>query len=251
MIVRSNRELIALYHELSAGDVFIGNLSMKFLKHPVLVDMLERGIRCLPSPPSQILNSSTVAQAFLLQQWMLPLTTVIRRRSDLIEAVSMFNKHKIGRVVTKQDAMHCGHGIRRWDSIETLYSFMALSESSYPFVLQPFREKFADIRVVIAGDYAEAYTRYNPYNFRVNMALGGTGSAIELDEKLEAFCRSAMQRGKFPFAHIDLMLLENNECYLSEIALNGGVKGARISRESLDQKKKARLEQLAQAAENR
>ena len=66
-----------------------------------------------------------------------------------------------------------------------------------------------------------------------------------MNAKMEAVCRAAMQRGKFPFAHIDLMLLENNECYLSEIALNGGIKGARISREALDQKKKAVLEKLA------
>jgi ribosomal protein S6--L-glutamate ligase len=245
MIVKSNRELKALYHELSAGDVFIGNLSMKFLKLPMLIDMLERGICCLPSPLSQVLNSSKATQAFVLKQWMLPLTAVIRRRSDLIEAVNTFNKHHIGPVVTKQDGMHCGHGIRRWDTIETLYSFIALSESSYPFVLQPFREKFTDVRVIIAGDYVEAYTRYNPHNFRVNITLGGTGSPIEMDEKMEAFCRSAMQRGKFPFAHLDLMLLENSECYLSEIALNGGVKGARISRESLDQKKNALLKKLS------
>ena len=249
MIVKSNRELKALYHELSAGDVFIGNLSMKFLKHPMLIDMLERGICCLPSPLSQILNSSKATQAFVLKEWMLPLTVAIRRRSDLIEAVNTFNKHNIGPVVTKQDGMHCGHGIRRWDTIETLYSFIALSESSYPFVLQPFREKFTDVRAIIVGDYVEAYTRYNPHNFRVNITLGGIGSPIELDEKIEAFCRSVMQRGKFPFAHIDLMLLENNECYVSEIALNGGVKGARISREVLDQKKEALLEQLVQEAE--
>lgn len=249
MIVKSNRELKALYHELSAGDVFIGNLSMKFLKHPMLIDMLERGICCLPSPLSQILNSSKTTQAFVLKEWMLPLTVAIRRRSDLIEAINTFNKHNIGPVVTKQDGMHCGHGIRRWDTIETLYSFIALSESSYPFVLQPFREKFTDVRAIIVGDYVEAYTRYNPHNFRVNITLGGIGSPIEMDEKMEAFCRSVMQRGKFPFAHIDLMLLENNECYVSEIALNGGVKGARISREVLDQKKEALLEQLVQEAE--
>ena len=249
MIVKSNRELKALYHELSAGDVFIGNLSMKFLKHPMLIDMLERGICCLPSPLSQILNSSKATQAFVLKEWMLPLTVAIRRRSDLIEAVNTFNKHNIGPVVTKQDGMHCGHGIRRWDTIETLYSFIALSESSYPFVLQPFQEKFTDVRAIIVGDYVEAYTRYNPHNFRVNITLGGIGSPIEMDEKIEAFCRSVMQRGKFPFAHIDLMLLENNECYVSEIALNGGVKGARISREVLDQKKEALLEQLVQEAE--
>jgi ribosomal protein S6--L-glutamate ligase len=227
MIVKSTRELKALYHELSAGDAFIGNLSLKHLKQTMLIDMLGRGIDCLPSPLSQILNSSKVAQAFVLRDWMLPLTVVIPRRRDLIEA------------------MHCGHGIRRWDTIETLYSFMAFSESSYPFVLQPFRKKFTDIRVIIVGDYVEAYTRYNPHNFRVNISLGGTGSPIEMDEKMVAFCRSAMQRGKFAFAHLDLMLLENSECYLSEIALNGGVKGARISRESLDQKKNALLEKLA------
>ena len=153
MIVKSNRELKALYHELSAGDVFIGNLSMKFLKHPMLIDMLERGICCLPSPLCQILNSSKATQAFLLKQWMLPFTEVIRRRSDLIEAVSAYHQHNIGSVVTKQEGMHCGHGIRRWDTIETLYSFVAFSESSYHFVLQPFRDKFTDVRVIIAGDY--------------------------------------------------------------------------------------------------
>jgi hypothetical protein len=42
------------------------------------------------------------------------------------------------------------------------------------------------------------------------------------------------------------MLTEKGECYLSEIALNGGVKGARISREALDQKKMALLEKLVQ-----
>jgi hypothetical protein len=41
------------------------------------------------------------------------------------------------------------------------------------------------------------------------------------------------------------MVFENDACYLSEIALNGGIKGARISREELDQKKMAVLEKLA------
>jgi hypothetical protein len=42
------------------------------------------------------------------------------------------------------------------------------------------------------------------------------------------------------------MILENGECYLSEITLNGGVKGARIGREELMEKKKALLEKLAE-----
>jgi len=245
MIIKSSRELKARYHELSAGDAFIGNLPLKHLKQTMLIDMLERGIDCLPSPLSQVLNSSKVAQAFVLRDWMHPLTAAIPRRRDLIEAVNTFNKHNIGPVVTKQDRMHCGHGIRRWESIETLYSFMAFSKSAYPFVLQPLREKFTDIRVIIVADYVEAYSRYNPHNFRANISSGGAGSACNLDAKMEAFCRSVMQRGKFPFAHLDLMLTEKGECYLAEIALNGGVKGARISREALDQKKMALLEKMA------
>jgi glutathione synthase/RimK-type ligase-like ATP-grasp enzyme len=245
MIVRTNRELKAKYNELTAGDIFIGNLSLKYLKHPLLIDMLERGIRCLPSPLAQILNSSKVAQAFVLHEWMLPHTQAISRRADLIDAINIYGKNGIGPVVTKQDDLHCGHGIRRWETIETLYSFMALAESSYPFVLQPFQEEFTDIRVIIVGDHVESYTRSNLYNFRVNLSLGGTGSPYILDEKKEAFCRSVMQRGNFPFAHLDLMILENGECYLTEITLNGGIKGARISREDLIQNKKALLEKMA------
>ena len=245
MIVRSIRELKANYNELTAGDVFIGNLSLKYLKQPMLIDMLERGIRCLPSPLAQILNSSKVAQAYFLKEWMLPHTQAVWRRTDLIEAINAFARNGIGPVVTKQDGLHCGHGIRRWETTETLYSFMGLNESSYPFVLQPFQEEFTDIRVIIVGDHVESYTRSNLYNFRVNLSSGGTGSPCDLDQKTEAFCRSVMQRGKFPFAHLDLMILENGACYLSEITLNGGIKGARIGRQELDRRKKALLEELA------
>jgi ribosomal protein S6--L-glutamate ligase len=122
---------------------------------------------------------------------------------------------------------------------------MALSKSAYPFVVQPFQERFTDVRVILVGDYVEAYTRFNPHNFRVNLASGGTGSPYQLSGEQEAFCRTVMQRGKFPFAHLDLMILENGKTYLSEIALNGGIKGARIDRQELDQKKQALLEQLA------
>lgn len=245
MIVKNNRELRALYDQLSGGDVFIGNLSLKYLKHTMLIDMNERGIRCLPSALAQVLNSSKVAQAFVLRNWMLPHTRVIARRTDLIEALNAYNQEDIGPVVTKQDSMHCGHGIRRWETMETLYSFVALDQSAYPFVLQPFQEQFVDVRIIILEGYVEAYTRHNPYNFRVNITLGGTSSAYELSAQQAEFCRAVMQRGKFPYAHLDLMVLENDTCFLSEIALNGGIKGARISRQELDQKKMAVLEKLA------
>ena len=245
MIIRSSRELKALYHELSPGDIFISTLTYKHMKQSVLIDLLERGITCLPSPLSQTLNSSKAAQALVLKTWMLPNTFVITRRTDLIDTINQYNKLGITQVVTKEEHLHCGHGIRKWDTIETLYSFMSMSETSYPFVVQPFLENFTDIRVIIVGDYVEAYVRHNPNNFRMNISSGGTRYPYTLDKDQEKFCRAVMERGKFPFAHLDLHNTDNGENYLSEIALNGGIKGASISRKELDQKKQNLLESLA------
>jgi glutathione synthase/RimK-type ligase-like ATP-grasp enzyme len=246
MVVTSHRELKAAYADLGPGDVFIGILSWKHLQQSVLIDFLERGIHCLPSPLSQILSSSKVAQAFLLKDWMLPQTLVVTRRADLMSALNRYHEHGIGAVVSKQDHMHCGHGIRRWDNIETLYSFMALSKSSYPFVLQPFAEDCADLRVIIVGDYVECYVRHNPYNFRVNISSGGASHPSNLQADKERFCRSVMERGKFPFAHIDLLVGNTGEYYLSEIALNGGTRGAQIAGKELNRKKRYQLAKMAE-----
>jgi ribosomal protein S6--L-glutamate ligase len=135
--------------------------------------------------------------------------------------------------------------VRKWDTIETLYSFVALSESSYPFVLQPFLNNFTDVRVIIAGDYMEAYVRHNPDNFRMNISMGGKNYPYEINTNLLNFCRKAMERGKFPYAHLDIHITDDGTYYLSEIALNGGTKGAKIRRKELDQKKQDVLERLA------
>ncbi len=245
MIIKSNRELKKLYHKLQSGDIFTGTLSSGHLKQSIMIDLLERGVHCFPSPLSQMLSSSKAAQAFVLKNKMLPDTCVIVRRTDLIEAINRYNKNKIGSVVTKEDHMHCGYGIRKWETVESLYSHMALSESSYPFVLQPFLENFTDIRVIIVKDYVEAYSRYNLNNFRMNISAGGASHPYKINNDKEKFCRSVMERGKFPFAHIDLLITESGNYYLSEIALNGGIKGASISRKDLDQKKQDMLENLA------
>lgn len=246
MIIRSNRKLKARYQELGSGDIFIGMLSSKYLNQSVLIDLLERGVICLPSPLSQNLNRSKVAQALIFKAWMLPCTSVITRRMDLVDAINRYNKHGITSVITKQESMHCGHGVRRWENIETLYNIVALSKSSYPFVLQPFLNDLSDVRVIIVADYIEAYGRRNPDNFRMNISSGGKYYPYALDQEQEKFCRSVMERGKFPYAHLDLQITEGGEYYLAEIALNGGIKGAGISRQELDKKKQSMLEELAE-----
>lgn len=244
MIVKTNRELKKLYHKLGPGDVFLGTVTSRHIKQSMLIDLIERGVHCFPSPLSQILNGSKTAQALVLQKWMLPYTFAITRRVDLIDVINQYNQYEIGPVVTKEDKMHCGYGVRKWDTIESLYSSIALSKSSYPFVIQPFIEDITDIRVIIVGGYIRAYMRHNPYNFRKNMSLGGKSYPFHLDSEQEKLCQDIMKRGKFPYAHMDFQITENKQFYLSEIALNGGLKGVDTSRKELDQKKEEVLEHL-------
>ncbi len=245
MIIRSARELKKQYEDLRSGDIFLGILTYKHIKESILIDLLERGISCFPSPLSQVLNHSKATQAVIFKKWMLPHTFVITRRADLVDAINTYNRLGVASVITKEDHRHCGHGVRRWDTMDILYNFLAFSNSAYPFVLQPFLEDFTDIRVIIAGDYAEAYARHNPNNFRMNISMGGKNYPHEISEDLLDFCRRAMERGKFPYAHLDVQVTSDGTYYLSEIALNGGTKGAKIRQRELNQKKKYLLERLA------
>jgi ribosomal protein S6--L-glutamate ligase len=250
MIIRSNRELKSHYDQLQSGDVFVGSLASKYLKQSMLVDLLERGIHCLPSALSQVLNSSKIAQAHILNSWMIPHTKVICRRKELMDAIGEYGKLNIGPVVTKQNHLHCGHGVRRWDTTEALYNYLAFAESSYPFILQPYVENYTDVRVIIVGDYLESYVRQNPYNFRSNIAAGGKSFPFTLATEGKHLCRQVMKRGKFPYAHIDLFVMNDGAHYLCEIALNGGIRGAGIKRKELDQKKRKVLENLINSPRN-
>ena len=247
MIIRGNKNLKERYHQLGPEDIFIGSVVSKHLKQSMLIDLLERGVCCFPSALSQVINASKVMQALVFQNLMLPHTQVVTRRVELVETINLYNKHGVGPVVTKENHMHCGYGIRRWENVESLYSHIALAESSYPFVIQPFLDHFTDVRAIIIGEYVEAYARHNPHNFRMNISSGGISRSHVLDKDQQEFCYKIMNRGKFPFAHIDLHILESGEYYLSEIALNGGIKGAVITRDELDEKKRVLLERLAEA----
>ena len=103
-------------------------------------------------------------------------------------------------------------------------------------------DRISDVRVVVVGDYVEAYIRENFHNFRANLAVGGASRALSMDAAAEGLCREVMARGRFPYAHIDLQLAEGGGCYLSEIALDGGISAARIGRQELNRRKREALE---------
>jgi len=245
MIIKGIRKLKECYHQIGPGDVYMGTVVSSPLMQSMLIDLMQRGVHCIPSPLSQCISKSKAMQALVFRDWMLPNTRVISRRLDLMDAIQAYKRLCIGPVVTKENHMHCGHGVRRWDNIDILYNIAAFSEASFPFVLQPFLGNFTDVRIIIVGDYTEAYTRYNPDNFRNNISSGGKSVPCDLNKETEQICRSVMERGKFAFGHLDLLVSEKEKYYLSEIALNGGIKGAGINREDLDRKKQALLNRLA------
>jgi glutathione synthase/RimK-type ligase-like ATP-grasp enzyme len=244
MIIKRFSQLIREYHSLAAGDVFVGQVPSFCLKSTLLADLTDRGIRLVPSATAQLLNASKVAQAFVLNPWMVPHTFAITRRRELLEAITAFDEMGISTTVTKADGLHCGHGVRKWDNLETLYSCLAFDDRAYPFVLQPHVADFKDIRAVIVGDYAEAYCRSNPHNFRRNLAAGGHSTSHVLAPAEEKFCRMIMQRAGMPYAHLDMMLLEDGSMYCLEIRMNGGIRGGRIERQALERLKQTRLLEL-------
>ena len=247
MIIHRFSQLTQAFHDLGPGDLFIGQVPPTYLKPAMLIDLMARGVRLLPSAGAQMVSASKTAQALILKPWMAPETRVIDRRKTLLDAVTDYERKGIGAAVTKAERQHCGHGVRKWDQLETLYNCLSLDSHHYPFVLQPFLQVDTDLRIIAVGDYWEAYARCNPIGFRKNLAAGGESRPYALDLSQKALCRQIMDRTEMPFAHIDLMLTSDGATYLSEVSLSGGLRGAAISGAELTELKQARLMALAES----
>ncbi|MBU4260493.1 MAG: hypothetical protein KKC76_01250 [Proteobacteria bacterium] len=228
-IITTNQILRQEYHTLQRGDIFIGRLRLKTTEEHLLLDLVERGIILFPPALSQHLCRSKVFQAHIFGRQMLPLSMPIHDQHDMLEIVNLYQKNGISRVVTKLDRKNAGMGIHLWHNVEDVFSHSTLGSLPFPFVIQPFAENSQDIRVIILGEYLESYARYNPNNFRNNLHCGGQSNPCEISGEQLDLCRQVMGRGKFPYAHIDLMIAESGETYLAEINLRGGIKGAQIS----------------------
>ncbi len=223
-----NRSFRSHYQELRAGDRIAGLLNIKPNEEDLFLDLSERGIVLFPSALAQKLSRCKCFQALVLGQWMVPNTTVVRDRHDMIRLIPRFGRNGIRRVITKQSRHNCGLGINIWDSAEQVYNQACFGSLAYPFVIQPFIEDAVDIRVIVLGHYREAYWRKNSGTFRNNIFFGGKSGPVELSSEQWRLCERIMSRGRFPYAHIDLLVTQEGATYLSEINLRGGLKGARI-----------------------
>ncbi len=214
---------------LSEGDLVAVRIPLKPEEAGLVVDLIERGVQAFPPFLSQLLSRSKVLQSQVLKNFMPPFTFSIRNKTSLLHAMAELLKTGYKKFITKADDANCGLGIKCWSSLEDVFNFAGTEALPYPFVLQPFFEEWKDYRVIILGDlYVEAYERQNPFNFRQNLFFGGKAIPHELTEQELEFCQKVMERGKFPYAHIDMVYIDGKGPYLSEINLKGGLKGAKI-----------------------
>jgi len=236
-IIRDNQTLFSRYQQLKKNDIICGRLCLKPGEEHLLIDLLERGVRLIPSATSQLASRSKTFQAGIFSDFMLPGTLPVYDTHTLLKASSIYQQLQYGKVILKCDRKNAGFGIHTFNDIEDLYNHVSIGSVPFPFVIQPYQSKSRDIRVIILGDYLEAYERCNLYNFRKNLHCGGFSTPFNLADHMLDFCRKVMQRGDFPYAHLDLMLAEEGEqCSLLEINLRGGLKGARISGKEYQEK---------------
>lgn len=233
-VVTSYQALLKNFSLLKKGDLVLSRIPIRSDNFHLLFDLERRGVIFFPSLLSQILSHSKVAQAEILKNFILPNTYVIRNKTDLLQVME---KGVItGEVITKKDFANCGLGICLWRDLEEVFKFAGTEVLPFPFVLQPFYKNWLDIRVILLGEeYIEAYLRENPRNFRQNLFFGGKAKAYELSEREIDFCKRVMERGEFPYAHLDLTYINGEGPFLSEINLKGGIKGAKIKPEKYEE----------------
>ncbi len=200
---------------------------MRPTEEHLLLDLLGRGICLIPEALPQLACRSKTLQVQLFSEWMPPQTVAIHDGHQLLAALSLFSSCQ--QVITKLDRKNGGVGVHLWSSVEDVYNQASLGALAYPFVLQPYCKDVTDIRVIIIDDYLEAYERKNPDNFRNNIHCGGVSTACKLTDEQLNICKKVMNRGRFPYAHLDLIVTSQGENYLMEINLRGGIKGAKIA----------------------
>ncbi len=227
-IITDNETFFASYDQLQAGDIIAVRLRLKAGEEHLLLDLAQRGIHLIPSATAQLASRSKAYQARIFSQYMVPGTTVVYDANQLLTTIPRYNELGFGKVVLKQDRKNAGLGIHLFNTIEEVFNLTLSNSLPYPFVLQPYLAGSRDIRAIFLGDHLESYERDNPNNFRNNLHCGGLSTPHTLSPEQELFCRSIMVRGNFPYAHIDLIIDQHNNHWLSEINLRGGLRGAQI-----------------------
>ncbi len=129
-------------------------------------------------------------------------------------------------VVIKESYGSLGRGVFKADSREQLLEISQRLKTS-PHIYQEYLGKKPgyDIRVIVIGKRAiVAMERENPKDFRSNIALGGTGRAIDINaEEFFEFKHTAERVAEvlnLDYCGVDLLFGEDNKPFVCEVNSN-------------------------------
>jgi len=228
VVIKDNQSLFNQYHSLQAGDIICCRIRLKPGEEHLLLNLSERGITAIPSLTSQLCSRSKAFQTRLFSWAMLPGTMVIYTIHDLLRASGHYGTCGFTKVILKQEGKNGGIGVLLFNNIEDIYTQSVAGVHRFPYVIQPFIKNFRDLRVILLDDYLEAYERINAGSFRHNLHCGGSSRPASLTTEQLQLCHNIMDQGGFPYAHIDLLISEDDATYFTEINLRGGLRGAAI-----------------------
>ena len=141
-IIRDNQTFYTCYQQLKTNDIVCGRIRMKPGEEHLLTDLLERGIRLIPSASSQLASRSKTYQARVFSEFMLPGTLPIYDTHALLSASSVYRQNQFTRVILKCDRKNAGMGVHIFNNIEDLYNHASNGSFVFPFVKTPFEFNF-------------------------------------------------------------------------------------------------------------
>ena len=99
---------------------------------------------------------------------------------------------------------------------------------SKPHLFQEYLsyKKGADVRVIVIGGKAiSAIERYNPNDFRSNVALGGSAKAVELSEEFKNSAETCAKVLGLDYCGVDLIYGDNCKPFVCEVNSNAFFEG--------------------------
>lgn len=223
MVISNRKEFVNNWMKAKDGD-----LCLIPVMDPIKAAFMQsRGVRLAFDPLCCLLHNSKVSQTQIFSSKM-PYTRIVYSKGELYYLLmDHFAEHQEPLII-KNDRGSGGNGVFLFT--ENSYDYNGIS---YPCVVQKYLPGYHDIRVIIIGDYFEAYERVNELDFRKNIARGGKSTPVGLFDlkcRLDDEATRIVKLGKFPYAHIDFMVNpDSHYVYFSEISLGGGIQGSKLS----------------------
>ncbi|MBQ6809228.1 MAG: RimK family alpha-L-glutamate ligase [Clostridia bacterium] len=142
---------------------------------------------------------------------------------DFFAMYSQFIADELGLpVVAKLADGSQGREVFLLETVESITDFQR-KYYAHAHLYQEFiaESRGKDIRIFVIGDEVYAsMLRYNPNDFRSNIAIGGTAEKYEINNEIKDICISATRLMGLDFAGLDILLGKDGKPYICEVNSN-------------------------------